>query len=237
MKWRQILAVVAATGVVIAVVDACSRTGMFPVFRNPGGAVLVYGLSMTLVWVVRQVVPCVLPPRYQRLRPIEIDGRLYRDLGIVTFKWLLFKSGVERLNFSARLSHGRAGLVALERGIREAETDHAIALLVMVVVTLYAAVNARWALTSWLLLANVVANVYPIMLQRHNRARLLPVLRRLGRRRTRQSVTTVGPCPDLRAKVASPPGIFSGWTGCGPLAPPNRSQVPIKVAKDEPDVP
>jgi hypothetical protein len=33
---------------------------------------------------------------------------------------------------------------------------------------------------SWLLLANVVANVYPIMLQRHNRARLLPVLEKLG---------------------------------------------------------
>jgi hypothetical protein len=197
MKWRQILAVVAATGVVIAVVDTCSRTGVFPIFRNPGGAVLVYALSMTLVWLVRQLVPFALPHRYHRLRPFEIDGRVYRDLGIVTFKWLLFKSGVEHLNFSARLSHGRSGLVGLERGIRVAETDHALALLVMVVVTLYAAVNAWWALTGWLLLANVVANVYPIMLQRHNRARLLPVLRRLGRRTTRQSVATVGPCPDL----------------------------------------
>ena len=185
MKWRQILALVAATGVVIAVVDTGSRTGMFPVFRNPGGAVLVYGLSMTLVWLVRHVVPFALPPRYHRLRPIEIDGRLYRDLGVVTFKWLLFKSGVENLNFSARLSHGRSGLVGLERGIREAETDHAITLLVMAVMTLYAAVHAWWALTSWLLLANVVVNVYPIMLQRHNRARLLPVLQRLGRRNSR----------------------------------------------------
>jgi hypothetical protein len=185
MKWRQILAFVAVTGVVIAVVDAASRTAMFPMFRYPGGAVLVYSLSMTLVWLIRHVLPFALPFQYHRLRPFEIDGRLYRYLGIVTFKWLLFNSGVEILNFSARLSHGRTGLVGFERGIREAETDHAIALLVMGVVTLYAAVNAWWALTSWLLLANVVANVYPIMLQRHNRARLLPVLRRLGRRDSR----------------------------------------------------
>jgi thiosulfate reductase cytochrome b subunit len=100
----------------------------------------------------------------------------------VRFKWLLFKSRVELLNFSVRLSHGRTGLHGLERGIREAETDHAIAFLVMVVITIQAAINAWWALASWLLLTNVVANLYPIMLQRHNRARLLPVLERLGAR-------------------------------------------------------
>ena len=50
----------------------------------------------------------------------------------------------------------------------------------MVVITIYAATKAWWALASWLLLANVVANVYPLMLQRHNRARLLPVLEQLG---------------------------------------------------------
>ena len=194
---RQILAFVVATGVVIAVVDALSRTAVFPMFRYPGGAVLVYGLSMTLVWLIRRLVPFALPHRYHRLRPFEIDGRLYRGLGIASFNWLLRKSGIELLNFSARLSHGRAGLARLERGIRDAETDHAIALLAMAVVTLYAAANAWWAFTGWLLLANVVANVYPIMLQRHNRARLLPVMRRLGRRGTRQPVALVGPHPDL----------------------------------------
>jgi hypothetical protein len=182
---NQILAFTAATGVVIAVVDVCSRTTMFPVFRYPAGAVLVYGLSMTLIWLARHVVPFGLPPRYYRLRTVENDGRLYRRLGVGTFKWLIFKSGVETLNWSARLSHGRTGLPGLERGIREAETDHTMTLLAMVVVTLYAAMNGWWAFASWLVLANVVANVYPIMLQRSNRARLLPVLAKLGRRDVR----------------------------------------------------
>jgi hypothetical protein len=170
------------TGIAIAVIDACSRTALFPLFRYPGGAAVIYGLTMTLVRLMRHVVPFAFPPGYYRLRPFEIDGRLYRRLGVVTFKWLLFKSRVELLNFSARLSHGRTGLHGLERGIGEAETDHAIALLVMVVLTIYAAMHAWWALVSWLLLANVVANLYPVMLQRHNRARLMPVLERLRRR-------------------------------------------------------
>lgn len=182
---RQVLAFVAVTGATIAIVDACSRTAIFPVFDYPGGAVFIYGFSMTLVWLMRHVVPFAFPRRYYRLRPFEVDGRLYRRLGVVTFRWLLFKSRVELLNFSARLSHGRTGLHRLERGIREAESDHATALLVMIVATIHAAMNAWWALASWLLLTNIVANVYPIMLQRHIRARLLPVLERLGSRNRR----------------------------------------------------
>ena len=135
---------------------------------------------MTLVWLMRHMVQFSFPPGYYRPRSFEIDGGPYRRLGVETFKWLLFKSRIELLNTSARLSHGRTGLQCLERGIREAETDHVIALLVMVVVTIHAAVNAWWPLVGWLLLVNVVANVYPIMLQRYNRARLLPVLSRLG---------------------------------------------------------
>jgi hypothetical protein len=155
------------------------------IFDYPAGAVMIYALSMVLVWIVRHVVPFALPSRYYRLRPFEFDGQLYRRLGVVTFKWLLFKSRIELLNVSARLSHGRTGIHRLERGIREAETDHVITLLVMLVITVYAVMNAWWALVSWLLLANIVANLYPIMLQRHNRARVLPVLEKLGRRTPR----------------------------------------------------
>jgi hypothetical protein len=177
---RQILAFIAVTAAVIVVVDAVSRTPVFAMFDYPGGAVLVYGLSMSLIWLIRQVAPFALPPGYYRPRPFESHGRLFRRLGVERFKWLLFKSRVELLNVSARLSHGRSGLRGLDRGIRAAETDHTIALLIMVVITIYAVTNAWWALAGWLLLANIVANVYPIMVQRHNRARLLPVLERLG---------------------------------------------------------
>lgn len=184
---RQVLAFFAITGVAIAVVDACSRTAIFPMFDYPGGAVLIYGLSMTLVWLVRHVVPFALPPGYYRLLPFEIDGCVYRRAGVVRFKWLLFKSRIELLNFSARLAHGKTGLLGLERGIREAETDHAIALAVMVAISTYTIMNAWWPLTGWLLLTNVVANVYPIMLQRFNRARLLPVLEALAGRDCREA--------------------------------------------------
>lgn len=180
---------VAVTGVAIAFVEAVSRTVVFGLFRYPGGAVLIYGLSMTLIWLTRHVVPFALPSPYYRLRPVELDGRLYRALGVETFKWLLFKSRIEFLNVSVKLSHGRSGIRGLERGTREAETDHAIVLLVMAAITIYAAGHAWWTLVGWLVLANVIANLYPIMLQRHNRARLRPMLEQLARRSGRSGVS------------------------------------------------
>lgn len=45
---------------------------------------------MTLVWLARQVVPFGFPPGYYRVRTFEVDGRLYRRLGVVTSKRLLF---------------------------------------------------------------------------------------------------------------------------------------------------
>lgn len=175
----QILALVAVAAAALVAVAAFSQTAMFQRFHHPGGAVLVYGLSMTLIWLMRHVVPFAFPPRYYRLRPFEIDGQLYRRLGVLGFRWLLFKSHIELLNVSAKLSHGKAGLQRLERGGRDAETDHASALLVMVVITAYAGLHGWWVLAGSLLLTNFVANVYPIMLQRYTRARLLPVLDRL----------------------------------------------------------
>ena len=50
----------------------------------------------------------------------------------------------------------------------------------MSVVTVHATLNTWWALAGWLLLTNVVANVYPIMLQRHNRRACCRCLRGSG---------------------------------------------------------
>lgn len=53
---RQVLAFIVVTGATIAVVDSRSRTAIFTIFRYPAGAVFIYGLSMTLVWLMRDVV-------------------------------------------------------------------------------------------------------------------------------------------------------------------------------------
>jgi len=76
---RQILAFIGVTGTAITVVDAFSRTAIVRAFDYPGGAVLIYGLSMTLVWLMHHVVQFSFSPGYYRLQPFEIDGGPRRE--------------------------------------------------------------------------------------------------------------------------------------------------------------
>jgi hypothetical protein len=62
------------TAAAITVVDASSRTPFVAAFDYPGGAVFIYGLSMTLVWLTHHVVQFSFSAAYYRLQPFEIDG-------------------------------------------------------------------------------------------------------------------------------------------------------------------
>ena len=128
------MAFIAVTATVITVVEPFADSHCQSIRLSRRRRLRYDGLSMTLVWLMHHVVRFSFSPGYYRLQPFEIDGGLYERLGVETFKWLLFKSRIERLNISVRLSHGRAGLQCLERGIREAETGHVIALLAKVVI-------------------------------------------------------------------------------------------------------
>jgi hypothetical protein len=56
--------------------------------------------------------------------------------------------------------------------MRQAEALHEILLVVTLTVVLNAAVRGWWGAAGWTLVFNVLANGYPAMLQRYNRALL-----------------------------------------------------------------
>jgi hypothetical protein len=81
------------------------------------------------------------------------------------------------VNPSFRLSGGRQGLATLRETMNAAEAAHAL-LFVMVSVIAIAALMLGWADSAlWLTVFNIVLNAYPVMLQRYNRLRLVPLLR------------------------------------------------------------
>jgi hypothetical protein len=62
--------------------------------------------------------------------------------------------------------------------MRQAEANHVISFLVLLLTLIYALTRNWYAVAGWLAAVNVIANVYPVMLQRHNRARVEPLLER-----------------------------------------------------------
>ena len=158
--------------------------------QSVGFAFLLVWLSMCWVSLVFRAFPVRFPASYYELRPAERDGHRYQRLGVLVAKRLLRRGPLHLLNrkvhFPAVLD--AAGLAKLDGDMREAETNHVIMFLVVVLAIGHALVRGWWSAAAWTLLFNVVINVYPVMLQRYNRGRLAPLREEAASNRGRVSL-------------------------------------------------
>jgi hypothetical protein len=120
-----------------------------------------------------------LTPDVVRFAAWEHEGRVYKRCGVVLFRWLLLHSPLRWLRDpQITLRSGRSDLDRLVKEMEFAEVVHAIAgMASLVAATLYL-IAGHVAVAIWLVLISIPLNVYPVMLQRWNRGRVLRVRRR-----------------------------------------------------------
>jgi hypothetical protein len=151
-------------------------------FRSFNFALLSNCLIVSWVALAGQFVPFVLGSRYYRIRPFEQEGHLYEKVGTGFFQMLVGRGPWTILNPTLRFSGKVAQLAGLEKEMQKAEGGHLLAFITVTLATVFAAVQGWLDATGWLLLFNVPFNLYPVMLQRCNRARIQRILGRLGGR-------------------------------------------------------
>ena len=142
--------------------------------------------------LVSFVVSFVLGSRYYRIRPFEQEGHLYEKVGTGLFQMLVGRGPWTILNPTLRFSGKVAQLAGLEKEMRKAEGGHLLAFIAVTLATVFAAVQGWLDAAGWLLLFNVPFNLYPVMLQRCNRARIQRILGRLGGRSSATRPTVAG---------------------------------------------
>jgi hypothetical protein len=138
------------------------------------GFLAVAVLSAALWWV---------PKRYYELRGFERSGGFYASLGVRLFRRLVpdgdFANRWRRRREPLfRMIRGRGDVSRFMRRTEESERGHLVLLAFGIASAAFAwHIGWRgWAL--YLTCGNVVANVYPILLQRYTRSRLLRLLSR-----------------------------------------------------------
>jgi hypothetical protein len=128
------------------------------------------------------ILPSWLPPSYYRTRKMEARGRLYELLGVRLFRKLVpngdFVNAWRRRHDPGFrvVTNSRSAKTFVARTI-VGEKTHLVGLLAGIASSWYAW-HIGW--TGWavyLAAANVVFNVYPILLQRYTRARLTLIAR------------------------------------------------------------
>jgi hypothetical protein len=157
---------------------ACSGWLLLIVVGRGTPALHAAGLAWFLTWGTQIVVsatswilPFSFPSLYYRSWPVPCARRLARWFGVVRFgRW------ARRIN---PLQFDRRSPRELESTMTAAETTHAMTLLIVTALAVGSLVRGSATLALFLGLWNVLFNLYPVALQRHNRARL----RRVSRQR------------------------------------------------------
>jgi hypothetical protein len=148
--------------------------------HTPDGSQRTLWTALAALGVVFLPWLFLIPRRYFKLQPFERDGRLYRRLGVKRFRYVVSEGeGIQRL--ARRIDpNWRAPLTKLsyEDRIKWTQIPEWVHLgLIFLSLPLIALLYYRGftTLASLYLLSNIPINIYPILLLRYTRAKLLRI--------------------------------------------------------------
>lgn len=144
---------------------------------------------MTSVFVFTEALKAPLQTHYFREKPWERNGKTYERLGINFYRKMLVVLGWEKLNKKDNpVAKNLEALNHLEYRTRQSEFGHLIIFFIVLGFNIFVAVQSGISASLWLLVLNVLLNLYPIFLQRYNRPRLQRVIA-LSKRREGNGAT------------------------------------------------
>ena len=169
----------------IIVLTTTFGAGLFIIFPFINMNTLAYSIALNfllMIWmsIVETLLVLEFKSSYFNSHPIEGQGKIYKYLGVYFFRKLLVLSGWERSR--KKETPIRESLILLEYyeyRTRASEFGHSIIAIIIAFITVYVCMVYSFVDTGWLIFLNILLNVYPIMVQRHNRPRVRRVIKKL----------------------------------------------------------
>lgn len=117
---------------------------------------------------------------YFSIKSFEKEGKIYKYFGVHFYRKLLVMTGWEKLNRQKNpVKNKLSSLKIREYETRSSEFGHTIIALIVLIVTFV--VSGSWNDAKWLIITNILLNIYPVMLQRFNRPRYQKIIQQLNR--------------------------------------------------------
>ncbi len=110
---------------------------------------------------------------YYNEQPWERGGKIYRSIGVNFYRKLLVWIGWEKLNKKAApVEKNTEALKHLHYRTKKSELGHLLILIIVLGFNIFVAFKFGILKSLWLLILNILLNLYPIFLQRYNRPRI-----------------------------------------------------------------
>ena len=169
----------------IIVFTATCGIGIFILFPVMSMSSLAYSITLNfllMIWmsIVETLLILDLKSSYFNSHPIEAEGKIYKYLGVHYFRKLLVLIGWEKSR--KKETPIRKSLILLEYyeyRTRASEFGHGIIAIIIAIISVYVCILYSFKETIWLILFNIILNIYPMMVQRYNRPRVRRVIEKL----------------------------------------------------------
>ena len=110
-------------------------------------------------------------------KPFEREGSIYLWFGVRYYKYLLRIIGWEKIiRKDHQIKNNMASLIQYNIWTQGSEAIHLFASIYVFVFIIWMGWTYSIGKVFWLILINIIANVYPVMLQRYNRPRIIRLI-------------------------------------------------------------
>lgn len=157
---------------------AASIAGLAVTISHPDSHPLVF--AFCLFWVISLAVSAVTREGLMRMDPMrfrlahwEREGRLYHKVGVTAFRWLLLHTPLGWLNPTIKFNSRRTSIEPLLREMNYAEGAHWIGCVLTLGLAIPYLATGHTKIGASLAILTIAFHVYPAILQRCNRGRVL----------------------------------------------------------------
>ena len=150
---------------------------------SPWFVVVAMICFLGLAFVAQPLVMIRMPLPLRTIRAWEVDGGVYRALGVQAYGRLLRRTPLRLFNRDVYLQDGLRDTQRAGAELEAAEASHFWAALLVVPYMVHAALAERWIALLGVSLAQALVNAYPVMHLRLSRHRLDRIVSRMQPRR------------------------------------------------------
>jgi hypothetical protein len=136
-------------------------------------------MRLCYIFIGISAMSLLLPARYLQL---SNNPKFYESIGVKLIRKLV-QSGdlVNKFNRKSNPQHtvikGKINALKYMQTIVMYERYHFICFVFFLLTTVYTIINAQYSFTLIIIIANIIYNICPILLQQYNRARLAKLIR------------------------------------------------------------
>lgn len=147
---------------------------------------ITFGISISIIsWMVGIIFNSFLVKTkyYERLSNMNFIASkvLNKYIGIEYFKWIVKNTFFKFFNQKIKLRNGNADLAEIRKEMTLAETSHLIGFIFVLAFAIYWSIKRSFLFGLIIMIANVLLNLYPSLLQQENKRRIDKLIKRQKR--------------------------------------------------------